>query len=140
MRRVCSTDESYTQQSTDLTKRFLNRGYRKEWIENAKKKFDETSQMQCLRTKHNNKTQLFNAPICTTKYSALGAEFRRVLNKHWHIISSDPKLSGVFKNVKSEYPSRIKQGIPTLPPGNYRCGNCAQCAFTHKCKSMEVNW
>ncbi len=48
----------------------------------------------------------------------------RVLNKHWHIISSDSKLSGVFKNgpklvfkrqnnlcdlfVKSEFPSRKK--------------------------------
>ncbi len=98
VRRVCSTAESYSQQSTDLTKRFLNRGYRKEWIDNAKKKVNETSQIQCLRTKHTNKTQFSNAPICTIKYSALGAEFRRVLNKHWHIISSDPKLSCVFKN------------------------------------------
>ncbi len=153
VRRVCSTAESYSQQSTDLTKRFLNRGYRKEWIDNAKKKVNETSQIQCLRTKHNNKTQFSNAPICTIKYSALGAEFRRVLNKHWHIISSDPKLSGVFKNdpklvfkrqnnlrdllVKSEFPSRKKQGIPTLPSGNYRCGNCVQCAFTHKCNSFS---
>ncbi len=72
-----------------------------------------------------------------------------VLNKHWHIISSNSKLSGIFKNgpklvfkrqnnlrdllVKSEFPSRKKQGISTLPLGNYRCGNCVQCAFTNKC-------
>ncbi len=63
VRRVCSTAESYSQQSTDLTKRFLNRGYRKEWIDNAKKKVNETSQIKCLRTKHTNKTQFSNAPI-----------------------------------------------------------------------------
>ncbi len=37
VRRVCSTAESYSQQSTDLAKRFLNRGYHKEWIDNANK-------------------------------------------------------------------------------------------------------
>ncbi len=46
-----------------------------------------------------------------------------------------------FLNVKaisvSEFPSRKKQGIPTLPSGNYRCGNCVQCAFTHKCNSFS---
>ncbi len=65
--RVCIIAESYSQQSTNLTKIFLNRGYRKEGIDNAKKKVNETSQIQCLRTKHNNKTQYFNARICTTK-------------------------------------------------------------------------
>ncbi len=34
VRRVCSTAESYSQQSTDLTKIFFNLGYRKEWIDN----------------------------------------------------------------------------------------------------------
>ncbi len=144
----------YSQQSTDLTKIFFNRGYPTEWIDNAKKKVNWTSPIQCLRTKHNNKTQFFfNAAICTIKYSALGAEFRIFVNKHWHIISSDSKLSGVYTNgpklvfkhqnnlrnllVKSEFPSRKKQGIPTLPLGNYRCGNCVQCAFTHKCNSFS---
>ncbi len=148
VRRVCSTAESYSQQSTDLTKIFFYHGYRKEWINKAKKKVNGTSQLQCLRTKHNNKMLFFNAPICTINYSALGAEFR-VLNKHWHIISSDSKLSGVFKNGpklvfkrqnnlrdlhgKSEFPSCKKQGIPT----NYRRGNCIQCAFMHKCNSFS---
>ncbi len=45
----------------------------------SKKKVNGTSQIQCLRTKHN-KTQFFNAPICTIKHSALGVEFCRVLN------------------------------------------------------------
>ncbi len=37
VRRVCSTAESYSQQSTDLGKIFFNHGYHKEWIDNANK-------------------------------------------------------------------------------------------------------
>ncbi len=39
--------------------------------------------------------------------------------------------------VKSEFPTRKKQGIPTLPPGNYICGNSVQCAFMQKCNSFS---
>ncbi len=63
VRRVCSTAESYSQQSTDLTKIFFNHGYRKEWINQAKKKVNGTSQLQCLQTKHNNKMLFLMLPF-----------------------------------------------------------------------------
>ncbi len=80
-----------------LTSRFLHRGYPREWIEEAKRKVVNTSQSQCLCGMAN-ETQSGNGPFCSVKYSALGVEFRKALYKHWHIISSDSKLSHIFKD------------------------------------------
>lgn len=61
--RVCSTDEFYSLWSADLTSKFFHRGYRREWTEVAKRKFDDTSyiQTQCLRAT-GNKTQPGSGP------------------------------------------------------------------------------
>lgn len=85
--RVCSTDEFYSLWSADLTSKFFHRGYRREWTEVAKRKFDDTSyiQTQCLRAT-GNKTQPGSGPICAVKFLALGVEFRKVLYRHWKII------------------------------------------------------
>ena len=36
--RICSSDESYQSQVVDLSNRFLSRGYKPEWVDNAVKR------------------------------------------------------------------------------------------------------
>ena len=48
VRRICIDNTSYSKQAADLTKRFLNRGYKQDWVDLAKKRFDQITQDECL--------------------------------------------------------------------------------------------
>lgn len=157
IRRICSDDPSYSAQAEVLKNRFLSRGYKEEWVDAAKERFDQSSQDECLipkvkNKKHkNNKNNQGSSPNCCVKYSPLASEFKHTIHKHWHIIESDEALKKVFPDkpkmifkraanlrdtlVKSDM--RPQNPLPVflaMPDGNYKCGNCAQCSYTHKCK------
>ena len=149
-RRVCSSDSFYQKQAEDLTNRFLTRGYQSEWIDTAAQRFQATTQEECLIPKTRN-IQKNNSPFCVTKYSPMGFEFKKILHKHWHIIETDPRLKEVFKDPPKlvfKRPPNLRDTLvrsytppPTnflsdIPPGNYKCSNCAQCGYTTKCKSF----
>ena len=91
---------------------------------------------------------------CILQYSPLGAEFRKIVNRHWHLLSSDPILSKTFsvpprivyrrapsirdKVMHSDLaPVKPSTFLDNIPDGNRRCGHCAQCSFTHKCQYFE---
>lgn len=148
VRRVCSSETSYNKQAADLTNRFLERGYKQEWVEAAVDRFSATTQEQALQPKpRDNKS---DSPFCVTKYSPLGSEFRKIIYKHWHIVESDPRLGNIFKNppklvfrrppnirdqiVRSYTPPKHTASL-NVPDGNYKCCNCAQCGYTTKCKT-----
>lgn len=157
IRRICSDDPSYLAQAEVLKNRFLSRGYREEWVDAAKERFDQISQDDCLMPKvknkkhNNNKNNQGSSPICCMKYSPLASEFRRAIYKHWHIIDSDLALKRVFPEkpkIVFKRPANLRDNLvksdmrpqvtpftfPAMPDGNYKCGNCAQCSYTHKCK------
>ena len=148
-RRVCSSNEHYKKQAADLTNRFLVRGYKPEWINHASQRFDTVSQEDCLNPPKRVKKSM-NAPLCVTKYSPMGFDFRKIMLKHWHVVESDPRLGSVFKEppklvfrrppnlrdlvVHSYVKPNNSNFLSDIPPGNYKCSNCAQCGFTTKCK------
>lgn len=151
VRRICSSDLDYQTQAEDLVERFQQRQYKQEWITRAHDKFASLSQTQCLEhTRPQRKDQRIN---CIIQYSPLGKEFQQIINKHWFILQTDPALKEfslpprvVYKRppnlstklVRAHLPSLTKphflQGVPS---GNYRCGHCTQCNFTHKTKTFN---
>ncbi len=44
IRRICSSDEDFQQQSQILSERFRKRSYREEWIQSAASRFKDVSQ------------------------------------------------------------------------------------------------
>ena len=74
----------------------MSRGYKLEWVDTAAKRFESVTQEECLNPAKRPKEKN-NSPLCITRYSAMGSEFRKILHKHWHIIDTDPKLKEVFK-------------------------------------------
>lgn len=152
VRRICSMDSDYQEQSNDLVKRFQQRQYKDEWITPARERFSRVSQMECLEKRKTTK-KVDNCVNCVIQYSPLSHDLKRIVNKHWHIIKSDPHLQ-----VLSEPPRFVLKRPPNLnnmlvradlpqvtqsnflqnaPPGNYRCGHCAQCSFTQKSKTFS---
>lgn len=145
-RRICSTDTLYSKQSTELKRRFRERGYKEAWIDSAADRFSTLSQEESLRPR--SKTTKDSSPRCFTKYSPTGFEFQKIMLNHWHIIDSDPKLKPIFKTppslvykrpqnlrdrlVRSHVPEKRRTFLDEIPEGNYKCGNCAQCGYTTK--------
>lgn len=95
------------------------------------------------------KTKTLNQEsIASFNTHPLAKEFKQIVKKHWHIISTDPSLKDfsltprvVYKrpanlNIKlviAQLPILTKPHfLQNVPNGNYKCGNCAQCNFTHK--------
>ena len=90
---------------------------------------------------------------CVVQYSPLGSGFQSILKKHWYIIESDPQLKClstppriVFKRPPNLRNLLVRAHLPTLtqpnflnsvPFGNYRCGHCSQCNFTHKTSTFS---
>ncbi len=59
IRRICSSEQSYAQQSTDLISRFRVRGHNEDWIQSAVGRFENENQETSLykkRSKSENKT------------------------------------------------------------------------------------
>lgn len=146
IRRICSSDTDYQIQAADLESRFLQRQYKPRWIQEARSKFDQMSQTDCL--KHTRSDTSAPSVNCFIQYSPLGKDIKRIINKHWHIVATDlaldcfktsPRL--VFKRPPNLRNLLVRAHLPPLTPphflqsvphGNYRCGNCTQCNFTQK--------
>lgn len=152
IKRICGSTERYEKQKQNMKERFQMRGYPEEWIDEASKRFDNISQEECLQPKI--KPIKEKIPQCFITYSPLGNEFKNIIKKHWHILTTDPVLKDTFKappqvvykrppNIRSLVvrsdlaPIKPRTFLDEIPNGNYKCGNCTQCNFTYKCNSFN---
>lgn len=150
IRRLCSKDEDFQKEAQDLEARFGDRQYKPEWITSARRRFNGMSQTDCLHTTRRKATEA--RVNCIVQYSPLSHEFQSIIQKHWHIVTSDPSLSCftspprvVFKRppnlrnllVKAHHPPQPEHFLRQIPQGNYKCGQCAQCNFTIKTKTFH---
>ena len=153
VRRICSTEESFQQQSQLMEEKFKQRGYPNQWIQDARQKVNHLSQTECLKTKAQTKpTQ--KRPRCFMTYSPVGKEIEKILKTHWHIMQTDNAFKSAYEGppqivykrapnirswlVKSEHsPPGPRTFLDNLPKGNLKCGSCAQCNFTTRCESFK---
>ncbi len=148
IRRICSSEQSYAQQSTDLINRFRVRGHNEDWIQSAVGRFENENQETSLykkRSKSENKTT-----VCVVQYSPICSDIKKIIDKHWYVLKSDPLLSDIFEKmprfvykrssnirdllVRADVSSSVERPshFLSIPSGNYSCGRCAQCNFTTK--------
>lgn len=151
IRRICTTDQDYEEQAEDMERRFLERQYKEQWISKARQNFNTISQRTCLDTIKNKKTE--TKINCIIEYSPLSQEFKKIVNKYWYILQSDPNLKElseppriVLKRPPNLNNMLVRADLPPpsqphflqeIPHGNYRCGHCAQCNFTQKTKTFN---
>lgn len=58
IRRICSLDEDYQDQSAILQDRFRKKGCKEEWITEVSRRVGKTSQTECLNPKRNQNPEL----------------------------------------------------------------------------------
>lgn len=150
LRRICHSDADFIEKSEIMKKKFLDRGYPSEWIDEAFSTTFHKTRSDLLK-KRSRKVKKHSFTFITT-YSSKSFLIRSIFKKYWHLLSSDPELSTIFrhpplivfkraKNLKDHVVhARFQSGITRssqklispLQNGNYRCGNCAQCNNTTK--------
>ena len=152
IRRICTKDTDYRTQAEDLSNRFQQRHYKTEWISAARCKFETVTQKQSLeRTRAKKLEHRIN---CIIDYSPLGKDFEKIIKKHWYIVQTDSTLKDfsastpriVYKRPQNLRDMLVRADLPPsapphflqdVPHGNFRCGHCTQCNFTHKTKTFS---
>ena len=150
VKRICTRENDFDRNAEMMLNKFRTRGYKENTLTTAKSKIDKTNRDEFLKTSPKKSN---NSIVFTTKYTKSAEKYKGIVLKHWHILTSDKKISHLYK----EPPKVVfKRGrnlgdiitasdlIPTptasqtlltpIPDGNYKCGACAQCNSTAKSK------
>lgn len=165
VRRNCSSTQDFMSKASQLSQRFLERGYAQDTVDTAWDKALNIDRPSLL-TKTPRPTRTSKPRLCfSTRYSPTAGKIKHVIKKHWRILQSDPSLKEIcaepprftFKrarNIRDRLVhSDMKVSNPTTwlsnpPIGFYKCGHCAQCSnstnakhFSHPMtgKSFSIN-
>ena len=155
VKRICQKPTDFNRHLLDMQKKFKDRGYSATQINNAAQKINSKPRSELFHRRSDAKSR---APVVfSTRYSRAAENCKTVINKHWHILRSDKSLYEAFSQppltvfsrgqnlrhhlVKSDLPPTpsmpAQRQLTPIPDGNYRCGACTQCNFTHRCQSFK---
>ena len=142
LRRICSSNETFTLRTNEL-KTYLNkRGYNMSFLNNEIRRVYDITRDHALAPKDTSDDKPSRAPLVVTYNPALRS-LSSIIRKHFPILSSSHRCSNVFKaapfvafrrtkNLNDVLVrSRLRKPTQsTLPPGSFRCGsNCITCNY-----------
>ena len=141
VKRICSKPTDLNRHLTNMQGKFKERGYSNTQVNNALDKINKKPRSELFNRQSKNKEQV---TIFSSCYSKIAEQFKHVIHKHWHILSSDTLLQNTFSKpplivfsrgqnisnhlVKSDLPpvlTSTQRTLAPIPNGNYKCGSCA---------------
>lgn len=148
LRRNCTEFADYKKHADDLTSRFLARGYPRKLLIRAYQKALRMERSKLLEPRQRTNTQELRF---VTTYNNQWSDIRNLLNRNWHILGSDNRLSPFLPRTplltarrapnlgdqltRSHFvrPSRpIGRGTKLV--GSYPCGECNICQYMEPTK------
>lgn len=140
LKRNCTTMETFQCEADKLSKRLLIRGYTKSSL---KKAFNRVKNQDRHTLIFGSKTRKSDDTIrIILRYSNEHSTIRRILTKHWSILTDDPVLGSLLTSkpqitfrkagsladllTQSEYKGN-QRGDPCKTWGTFPCGNCSFC-------------
>ncbi|XP_077145895.1 uncharacterized protein LOC143807824 [Ranitomeya variabilis] len=112
IKRICTTMEDYEKQSSDLARRFHDRGYSNRQIKKGLKKANKTPREELLygtgrkKESKDNKSEL----RFITRFNKQWPELTNIMQKHWGILQSDP----VLKQLLPKHPLLVARRSKNL--------------------------
>ena len=96
LRRICSSDDTFTKRTTEL-KTYLNkRGYNLSFLDQEIRRVHNITRTESLTSKDTSQTnQLKRVPLVITYNPALPS-VSSIIHKHLNILSSSPRCANVF--------------------------------------------
>lgn len=151
LRRICDNDSDFVSQADSMTRRFKERAYPSDVVEQAYTKARSIPR-NTLLIKNRQRRREQSRPYFVTTYSTLSPRIRRIITKNWSIIQSDAQLRGVFpeppvlsfkrapslrdKLMQSHLKAQKSQTWLTRPIGTYKCMHCPHCANVTQAKEF----
>ena len=151
IKRICSSSCAFEEQAADLCSRFTAKGYSAKVLEEALQRARQLDRADLLTPK-SSMSKKSNRIVCATTFSPLSRDIRHSIEKHWHILSSDPTIGHAFRDlpvfahkrarnlrdtlVRADLYNPPKHFLSTLPSGNFPCHNCIHCNAMIKSESF----
>ncbi|XP_075433352.1 uncharacterized protein LOC142470641 [Ascaphus truei] len=151
LKRNCTDNHIFEEQSTVLSRRFSERNYNKNVVDRALARAKGTPRESMLTPAP--KTSIDDGTIkvpFVTQYNKDASKINKILNTHWPILKNDPvlgkhladKVKMVYKkapNIKNYLSPSALRNIPTKkhtwldpPLGFYDCRMCTACQHSSK--------
>ena len=102
--RTNSVKENVESMKRDFQSRLLDRGYPLEFIESILTDIDFSSRKAALQTKPKTSKNLL---LFVTTYNPATPNLKKILMKHWRLITDNPKLATIFPNTPN---CRLQEG------------------------------
>lgn len=152
VKRICDSDVTFESHAEDLCDGFRKRGYGEKLLRTHLDKVRQVNRSDLLVPKR--KTEHEGLAMVST-FSPISSSVKRIVNKHWHILKTDPQIASAFTHppkhfykrtsnfrnllVKSDLPiPKPRHFLSRIPNGNFPCHNCVHCyamlksdTFTH---------
>ena len=96
LRRLCSSEEDFDTQATQMTSFFKAREYPEELIQQAVNQAKDISREEALASK--TKADHADQTLVTLTYHPHNLEVKKILFKNFPILQSDPKIGKTFQN------------------------------------------
>lgn len=151
LKRICSSNNDFSDQASNMYSRFRQRGYKKDILDNALTKVKSTERKELFKKKA--KTTNKNRIFCSLQYGNLSNRIRSIITKNWGILKSDPTLAATFNEpplfairraptlgdhlVQNYLPGQQTRPFFPKPVGTFQCGACNYCQHINKTKTFQ---
>lgn len=151
VRRNCSMEQDFENESKELAKRFRQRGYPEQCIQRAARRAKDTNRQVLLkpRRKREDKRLWFCTP-----FNNQWSDLQRILHKHWNILTSNREVAKWIPPTPKMVPKRApnlrdqlchshfsrpkrKIGQHLRSRGSSPCGSCSVCQMMTKMEEIK---
>lgn len=142
LRRICSSDATFTLRTNELIQYLNNRGYNLSFLKHEIQRVHAITRKETLKPSQTTSNQPSRVPLVITYNPSLRSA-SSIIQKHFSILSSSPRCTSVFTSVPLVAFRRtnnlsdilVKSKLRTVtqtnvPKGSFRCGNnCITCHY-----------
>lgn len=154
LRRNCSNDSLFIREAQNLQGRLLARGYSRSCLKKAYNQTIRQSQSNLLSKSKSPMSSDSNPTRIAMHYSRQHVAIKNILQRHWNILTDDPKLRHFVSNqpaitykratsikdrlVQSQYKNENKRSKHCSVVGSFLCGHCSYCPLIRKEESFHL--
>ena len=111
IKRICSTLEEHRKHSQDLIKRFVEKGYNESTVRKQIERVDNLDRSLLLKDCEPKRKDTISFSLT---YDSVLPKIKKIINKHWHILSIDSSFKEIFNNLQPMIAFRKNSSLKQL--------------------------
>ncbi|XP_040206073.1 uncharacterized protein LOC120937139 [Rana temporaria] len=154
LRRNCSTDSLFREEADQLQTRLLTRGYSRKCLRRAYNRSSTQLRNDLLSKKKTITDFKSETTRPVFRYSLQHKAIKDIIQKHWTILTDDPKINPFITThpsiihrramsirdslVSSEFKDTTNEKLRCSLPGTFQCGHCSCCYLIRREKTFSL--